>query len=106
MKQANFRVAIFLKKRLDLAPGDAVHLCLGNNNMVHPTCLGIWALGAVTSIGDVNLEAPAIASQLEDIKARAAFCTPETAELMKAAVDACHNPESIALFWLVCLEVL
>ena len=93
------RMAVFLKQRLGLSHGESVHLCVGNHNMTHPTALGTWILGAVASVGDLNLEVRGVASQLDDISARAAFCSPETADLMKAAVKSCRNPERVSLFW-------
>ncbi len=41
-----------------------VHLVLGNHNLVHSVCFGVWILGGVTSVGDPNLEPATLAKQV------------------------------------------
>ncbi len=53
-----------LFQRLGLDKGDVIHLVVGNFNLSFSACFGIWILGGITSVGDVNLEARAIALQV------------------------------------------
>ncbi len=53
---------------LGVRRGDVVHFLVGNHNHLYPACFGVWILGAVLSLGDVNLEAKTVARQLKDAK--------------------------------------
>ncbi len=51
-------------RNLGLGRGDVIHMVVGNFNLSFSASFGIWILGGVTSVGDVNLEARAIAKQV------------------------------------------
>ncbi len=51
-----------------MAPGDVIHLVMGNNNFTHPIAFAAWMLGAVVSIGDPALDSTTIARQVNTFK--------------------------------------
>lgn len=67
--------------------GDTVHLVVGNHNMTFPISFGVWILGGIVSLGDVNLDSKSVAGQFEDTGAKFVVCIPQTADTVKKAAQ-------------------
>ncbi len=53
-----------LRETCSFSYGDVAHLVVGNHNLAHSLCFGIWTVGGVASLGDPNLEAATISKQV------------------------------------------
>jgi hypothetical protein len=58
-----YRFATYFKQH-GFKAGDTIHLVVGNYNLCYSACFGAWILGGIPSVGDINLEAAAIARQV------------------------------------------
>ena len=85
---------------LGLKPEDTIHLVTGNSNMTYPISFGAWALGAIVSLGDINLEPQGVAHQLKESEAKLVFCTPATSDLVRKAVDILGKDNDIRILCL------
>ena len=94
-----FRFAVLFES-LGFQHGDVIHLCIGNHNLTLPLSFGAWILGGVVSVGDVNLEPRGVAGQLNDTAAKIVFCTPDTSNLVKAAVAKSEQGSKVKAFCL------
>ena len=59
---ANGRKFAVLLKSIGFGKSDSAHFCVGNHNQLFPGCFGVWILGGVCSVGDINLEVRGVAS--------------------------------------------
>lgn len=78
-------------KDIGIGKNDVIHFVVGNHNFTYPALGGVWILGGIGSLGDVALDAKAIAGQLRDTNAKIVICTQDTVAKVRRAIEACER---------------